>query len=95
VSPDAETIKFAKDTLRDHYHPTWLHAVLLRVAADDESISAANEVYSKTQERTPEVIIELLKLDAKNAIARKAAQKWIDKNPNEKQSKELQSLLGD
>lgn len=94
LSPDAETIKFAKDTLSDHYHPTWLHAVLLRVAADEQSISAANEIYSKPQDRSPEVIIELLKIDAKNAIARKAAQKWIDKNPNEKQSKELQLLLG-
>lgn len=95
VCPDAETIGYAKEALSDHYYPNWLHAVLLRVAPDEESISAANDIYSKPQDRSPEVIVELLKIDAKNAIARKAAQKWIDQNPDAKQSPELQSLLGE
>ncbi len=93
ISPDAETIKFAKEQLSDHYHPTWLHAVLLRVAPDNELISKTLEIYSKPYSGSPEVIIELLKIDGQSVVARKAAQKWIDQNPETEQAKQLQSLL--
>jgi len=93
VCADSETIQLARETLQEYCQPGWLHAVLLRVAPDDELISKAVEIHSRPGSRSPEVMLELLKIDSKNTPVRKAAQKWISENPDEKSSKELQSLL--
>lgn len=93
VCADSETIRLAKEALQDHYQPSWLHALLLRVAPDEELISKAVEIHSQPGSRSPEVILELLKLDGKNTIVRKAAQKWINENPADKTAKELNLLL--
>lgn len=93
VCVDSESVRLAKETLQDHYQPAWLHALLLRVAPDDELISKAVEIHTQPGSRSPEVIIALLKLDGKNAIARKAAQKLIDENPTETTASELKLLL--
>lgn len=90
---DSDSLRLAKEVWRYHKYFAWLHADLLRMAPDEELISMANEICSTRKNVSPKIIVELLKLDRQNAVAKKAAQRWVKENPDEPQVKELQALL--
>lgn len=91
---DSQSIALAKETWRHQKgFLAWFHALLLRIAPDEELIARANEIYARPMKGSPKVIIELLKIDCSNSVARRAAERWIKDNPGEKQIQELQSLL--
>ncbi len=93
ANPAAESIKLARETWEHNQHLAWLHGDLLRLAPDAELIAAANERLSTFSEGAPDVIIEMLKIDPKNDVARRAAERWLQLNGADEQVKTVKALL--
>ncbi len=95
ANPDADSIRLARETFDQYQHLTWLHADLLRIAPDEELITKANERLSTFSKGMPDVIIEMLKIDPTNDIARRAAERWMRSNPEHEQVRAVKELLAE
>ncbi len=90
--PDDDSIKLAREALVDR-GSEWLLAELLPVASDAELISKANEILAAKTKGSPELIVEMLKIDSSNDVARQAAKRWMRKYPDHEQVKTVKALL--
>ncbi|MCC7530187.1 MAG: hypothetical protein IT342_16815 [Candidatus Melainabacteria bacterium] len=93
ANPEAESIKLARETWEHYRHLAWLHGDLLRLAPDADLITEANERLSTFDKGLPDVIIEMLKIDPANDVARRAAEKWLQLNGDDDQVNTVKALL--
>ncbi len=95
ANPDVETVRLVRETWEQYPHLLWLHADLLRVAPDAELISKACEALAAGTMEMPDLIIEMLKIDPTNEVAKQSAKRWLRKYPDDEQVKAVKELLAE